>query len=184
MDKYGSNATPMAGAAGGADAMIGAVEAQLAEGALHLHFFMYLQTAFQFKTLEEIAAMLKQELLTGAAWKNFVSHVRCGAYPDPEKFEAERTAIEKACPAFATDQSLCRLDEDLWEATSTERVQHPWFDGDGSSRDAWLKDGEAWKARYGRRLQHIFSRMNHHIHPLNAETVSVMSLSRASRRIG
>lgn len=170
MDMFGSNGTPMGGAAGGADAMIGAVEAQLAEGALHLHFFTYLQMAFQFKTLEDIAAMLKQELLTGAAWKKFVSHVRCGAYPDPEKFEAERTEIEKAWPAYNKDQSLCRLDEDLWEATSTERVQHPWADSAGSSRDAWLKDGEAWVTRYSRRSQHCLSRMNHHIHPLNAET--------------
>jgi hypothetical protein len=32
MDTFGSNATPMGGAAGRADAMIGAVEAKMAEG--------------------------------------------------------------------------------------------------------------------------------------------------------
>ena len=41
MDAFGSNATPMGGAAGRADAMVGAVEAQKAEGVLHVHAFLY-----------------------------------------------------------------------------------------------------------------------------------------------
>ena len=40
MDSFGSNATPMGGSMGRADAMIGATEAQKAEGVLHLHFFV------------------------------------------------------------------------------------------------------------------------------------------------
>ena len=40
MDIYGSNATPMGGSMGRADAMIGAVESQTKEGVLHLHFFL------------------------------------------------------------------------------------------------------------------------------------------------
>ena len=39
MDIFGSNATPMGGSIGRADALVGAVEAQKAEGVLHLHFF-------------------------------------------------------------------------------------------------------------------------------------------------
>ena len=41
MDSFGSNATPMGGSMGRADAMIGATEAQKAEGVLHLHFFYF-----------------------------------------------------------------------------------------------------------------------------------------------
>jgi hypothetical protein len=70
----------------------------MAEGCLHLHFFLFLQMASQFHTFEDIAQLLRKELLTGQAWKNFVSHVRCGAYPDPEKFDAERANIEKNGP--------------------------------------------------------------------------------------
>ena len=40
MDIFGSNATPMGGSAGRADALVGAVEAQKAEGVLHLHMFL------------------------------------------------------------------------------------------------------------------------------------------------
>jgi hypothetical protein len=43
MDTFGSNATAMGGAAGRSDAMIGAVEAQKAEGVLHVHLFLYVQ---------------------------------------------------------------------------------------------------------------------------------------------
>ena len=37
MDSFGSDATAMGGAAGRSDAMVGAVEAQKAEGVLHVH---------------------------------------------------------------------------------------------------------------------------------------------------
>ena len=44
-------------------------------------------------------------------------------------------------------------------ATTLERV-----------RDTWANDGKTWRECYERRVQHTFSRMNHHIHPLNEAT--------------
>ena len=41
MDSYGSNATPMGGSAGRADAMVGAVESQSKEGVLHVHLLIF-----------------------------------------------------------------------------------------------------------------------------------------------
>ena len=43
VDTIGSNATPMGGAAGRADAMVAAVEPQAADGVLHVHLFMFVQ---------------------------------------------------------------------------------------------------------------------------------------------
>ena len=40
MDSFGSNATPLGGAAGRCDAMVAAVESQAADGVLHVHLFM------------------------------------------------------------------------------------------------------------------------------------------------
>ena len=60
MDYFGSNATPMGGSAGRGDAMIAAVEAQKAEGVLHIHAFVYFQTAAQFRTLLELGKQLQQ----------------------------------------------------------------------------------------------------------------------------
>ena len=64
MDAFGSNATPMGGSAGRADAAICAVEAQKAEGVLHLHAFIFFQSAHQFNTLHEIGNMLRHLLIT------------------------------------------------------------------------------------------------------------------------
>ena len=52
MDMFGSNAIALGGAAGRADAMIGAVEAQKAEGVLHVHLFLYIQMILQYATPE------------------------------------------------------------------------------------------------------------------------------------
>ena len=45
MDRFVSNATPMGGSIGRGDGMVGAVEAQKAEGVLHIHFFLFKRSA-------------------------------------------------------------------------------------------------------------------------------------------
>ena len=82
MDSFGSNATPMGGAAGRCDAMVAAVESQSADGVLHVHLFMYMQMAMQFMTLHQLAQQLREKMLTADALKQYVSHVRCASYPD------------------------------------------------------------------------------------------------------
>ena len=83
MDRFGSNATPMGGSAGRADAMVSAVEAQKAEGVLHIHLFIYFQCVCQFATMHELGEMLRDRLLSADAFKHYVSTVRCAAYPGP-----------------------------------------------------------------------------------------------------
>ena len=126
IDRFGSNATPMGGAAGRADAMVGAVEAQQAEGVLHLHLFLFLQGASQFATLQELAEMFAKRALDIDAVKAFHSYVRCAEAPDVAKMEAERDAIERTWPAFAEDQSLCRIPEELWTMGRHAPAEHPW----------------------------------------------------------
>ena len=151
MDSFGSNATPMGGAAGRGDGMVAAVEAQKSEGVLHIHAFIYFQNACQYATLHELGTMLREGFLSVEAFKQWNSYVRCASYPDLEKFQKERGHIENTWPAYAADQTLSRIPTFFW-----------------SSREA---TGLVWKAEYMKRLQHCMSRMNHHIHPLvNAET--------------
>ena len=90
MDGFGSNATPMGGAAGRCDAMIAAVESQSADGVLHVHLFLYMQMAMQFSTLHELARLLREKMLSAEALKHFVSHFRCASYPDVEAHREER----------------------------------------------------------------------------------------------
>ena len=164
MDIYGSNATPMGGSAGRADAMAGAIEAQKAEGVLHIHLFMFLQMAFQFHTLKEITEMFRQELLKPDAWKRYLDMVKRASYPDPAAFEKERDDIEKTWPAYVQDKSLSRPPDFLVRD----------FDANVADSNllssARLQEGATWKALYDARLQHVLSHMNHHIHPLNVES--------------
>ena len=67
MDRFGSCATATGGSLGRADALVGAVEAQKAEGVLHLHLFLFLQMCHQHRSLEAIGDMLRDELLSADA---------------------------------------------------------------------------------------------------------------------
>ena len=94
MDSYGSNATPMGGSAGRADAMVGAVESQSKEGVLHIHLFIFLQMATQFNTIHELGEMLRRKMLSVEALKMFISYVRCASYPDLELHQRHRGDVE------------------------------------------------------------------------------------------
>jgi hypothetical protein len=229
IDRFGSNATPTGGAAGRADAMVGAVEAQQAEGVLHLHLVLFLQGASQYATLQELAEMFAKRALDIDAVKAFHSYVRCAEAPDVAKMEAEQDVIERTWPAFAEDQSLCRIPEELWNMGRRAPAEHPWArPNDDAAReqlppaaasassndiphpvsfgannqpnsagvrstrasvatvfqsarsflatslervqDTWANDGKTWRECYERRVQHTFSRMDHHIYPLNEAT--------------
>ena len=93
MDVYGSNATPLAGSAGRSDAMVGAVEAQKAEGVLHLHLFLFLQMAMQLKTLKEIADMFRRGFLHVSDWKTYMDSTRIASYPNLEQVEHLRSSV-------------------------------------------------------------------------------------------
>ena len=106
MNMYGSNATPLGGSLGRADAAVAAVEAQKAEGVLHLHMFLFLQMAQQDSTLAQIAEQIRQGLLSATSFKHVLSAARCAEHPDIHLFEEEQASIERAWPAFAADTSL------------------------------------------------------------------------------
>ena len=72
MNIFGSNATPMGGSLGRADAVAGAIEAQKTEGVLHLHFFKWVQSASQHMTLHEIAENVRAGLLKVDACKAWI----------------------------------------------------------------------------------------------------------------
>ena len=59
---------------------------------------MYVQMLAQFASLQELADKLRDGIITSESWKEYVSYVRCAAYPDPEKAERDRNAVEKSWP--------------------------------------------------------------------------------------
>ena len=76
MDRFGSNVTPTGGSGGRTNALVRAVEAQKAEGVLHIDFFMWFQQICQHATLEEIGEMLRCEMISVEAMKQRESHRR------------------------------------------------------------------------------------------------------------
>ena len=152
------------GAAGRGDAMVGAVESQQADGVLHIHLFLFLQTVGQFSTLHGLSTLLRERLLSADAMKLFASYSRCASYPDVAAFEQQRERIEQAWPAYAEDPNLSRLPRFFWQGLQAS----------GAER------GE----QYCQRLQHALAHMNHHIHPLVASQLENAALwRRAGRRV-
>ena len=49
--------------------MVAAVEAQKAEGVLHIHAFVYFQMVCQFSTLLQLGKLLQEKLLSADAMK-------------------------------------------------------------------------------------------------------------------
>ena len=82
MDSFGSNAELMGGFAGRADAICGAVECQRVSGALHYHFWVFIQRLHQYCTLQEIAELIKNALVSVKDWKDFLANLCCEHYPD------------------------------------------------------------------------------------------------------
>ena len=161
MDRFGSNATPMGGSAGRGDAAVGAIEAQKAEGVLHMHAFIFLQAAHQFHTLHEIGDMLKKALITVNMLKAYISNVRRASYPDAARFQQERSNIESEWPEYKHELALCKPPQHMNKSYGLCPV-----DALPLNSDAWKAEGEQWKESYNMRLQYVMSRMNHHIHPI------------------
>ena len=46
----------------------------------------------------------------------------------------------------------------------------------------WSSEGNVWRTIYDNRLQHVLSRMNHHIHPLNIDTGERVPLASCCRK--
>ena len=176
MDFFGSNGTPMGGSMGRADAMIGAIEAQKAEGVLHIHMFLFLQIIHQHKNLSDIANMIKEKLISVDHFKVFIDRVRCASYPDVEKFHAERTSIEKAWPAYTEDHSLCQIPSFL--------NFRPDCNAFLVSSEEWKFEGKHWRNFYDMRHQHVMARMNHHIHPVIDEQTGERRILNACRTKG
>ena len=94
----------------------------------------------------ELAEKLRAKMLSAEALKQFVSHVRCAAYPDVDAHRRSRAQVEKAWPAYADDRSLSRVPQFFWNSSEAS--------------------GTEWLRQHNNRLQHALSHMNHHTHPL------------------
>ena len=135
--------------------------------------------AHQFLPLEEIATMIRDQLLPAAAVKQFCNHARRATYPDPEAFRKAQQDIENRWPAYADDTKLSRPPPYVWKARRANPPQHIL---NTDSIDTWLSEGAEWRQRYDSRLQHVLAHMNHHIHPVCDEDTGERQPLQSCRR--
>ena len=91
--------------------------------------------------------------------------MRRAAYPDLQKFEAERDGIEAAWPHYRGEKELCRPPR--FAFTSSEalsEIQASEIQALETAENA-VNDVAMWKRAYLDWFQYIASRKNHHIHP-------------------
>ena len=93
-DKFGSNMRPGGGVLGGIPALGGATEHQ-GYGAPHLHVELHIASAYQYDTLQEVAASLQKGRFTFAQWINYQEWLHAEDVLDPEVKNAMATGLEE-----------------------------------------------------------------------------------------
>ena len=89
--------------------MFGAVECQKVSGALHFHFWVYVQRLHQMKTLKEIATLLPAKLCNVETFKQFIGNLCREDYPDLASFTQQIHAVEQCWPTYnETDEKWLR----------------------------------------------------------------------------
>ena len=183
-DNLGSNAEIMGGIAGRADAIFGATECQKVSGALHLHFWLYVQRLHQFHSLKEIAEQLEQGLVAASELKDFLSNLCCEEYSPVYHCTEAMSTMEKQWPQFREDQEGDKSAVPMWGDCKLGRLPpFIWSDIGVNYGTAWnaeqTESGNSWETllvdarRYAShfdKVHYYFQiRSQHHIHPLAAD---------------
>ena len=183
MDYLGSDAELMGGFAGRTDAICGAVECQRVSGALHYHFWAFVQRLHQYCTLQEIAELIKKRAVTASDWKDFVANLCCEHYPDEKSASGELPEIEKEWPRFKEEgTTTCGAAPTTWGKDRMGR--HAPFlrqdkgdayedavgEGAQCKLEALRADAAEYKRKFNTSLQFNQLRVQHHIHPMDPHT--------------
>lgn len=192
-DRFGSNASPMGGILGRADAIGGVVEHQ-GQGTPHYHACVYVQRLHQHKTLQDIMDIIKKDLTQVNALKEFQSWACREEHFLLKMHDAEIEDIERDWPAYkaVADNKLCVLPAFLASDPSTSTwIQlvsssgagelsegAPSIDEQGLSapfearllREQASSDAVVWRKKYMKHVQYVFSRVQHHMHKINPAT--------------
>ena len=181
-DAFGSVAELMGGVVGCVEAMFGAVECQKTTGALHYHFFVFVQRLHQHASMKEIAEKLQGGLVAAQELKDFVAAISCESYTDLQRFQNERRMLEQNFPAYSEEAKGEK--QAVWGAYKLGRLPTFVYDDarvvpDKYSRSAqgtdaspvmahvddWV-EGAQYKQKFNAVFQYFQSRCQHHIHTL------------------
>ncbi len=176
-DMLGRNTKPMGGYAGLAEGMGFATEFQ-GDGTPHGHGFVCLVNAYQYGSLQDIADLIESNASKYSAedvlqrLTSFMEHLEREDHFDDELHQASLGALEKDFKRNndgpAANIFLSARTRSFYE---NARVPCGW-DSHGTVpldrlRDAVLAEAAHFKKQYLADVQFIFSRVQHHWHPLN-----------------
>ena len=189
-DRFGSNACPLGGILGRGDALAGVVEHQ-GQGTPHVHACVHVQRLHQFKTLQEISEVIKQDLSHIDTLKEYVSWACREEHFLKEQHDAEIEDIEREWPSYKkiSSNKMCVLPAFL----ASDRCPSLWHPsasgscvGGGAAlarpTDNALHDAAKWRKRFSKHVQFIFSRVQHHMHKVDPKTLRRVPLSACKKR--
>ena len=109
-------------------------------------------------TMMDIARMIREELLSVEALKQYTDWVCNQAYPDASRQAAEAEELERQWPAFRGDRRLGRPPAFIWDDAG------PCLNGVGTCLATRRAEGAQWLARYDDAAQYIMQHVQHHVH--------------------
>lgn len=105
-DVFGNSSEFMGGACHRTSAAVGMTEAQKITGMVHLHAFVFGERAHQFKTMDELAALLESNMLDAKHLWEYHEEVANTAYPSMQGHEQLLEAHVKSHPVHEQHQDL------------------------------------------------------------------------------
>ena len=176
-DLWGRNSKPMGGYAGLSEAMGFANELQ-GDGTIHGHGFVTLANAYQYGSLQDIANLIEnnfndltpEEVLSRLT--SFMEHLERQDHINDDQHQSSLEALEKGFKQNNDgDSKNIFLSARPRSFYDTPGVPSPWDqDKDAADQelcDAVARDAAVFKETYEADVQFIFSRVQHHWHPVN-----------------
>ena len=139
----------------------------------HLHANVYLATMYQYLSLNEIADLMRNnivQLQDVTTWQDWVC---CEDYHDLAAHESKLPELEKHWSNHNSDEAATTLSSHpayLWKIAAPSLWENENNSLDVATLIANAEDGKKFKAAYMKDADFVFSRVHHHWHALNAKT--------------
>ena len=162
---------PMGGVSALCEALGGLIEYQGNDNP-HWHGNMHLVSAYQHKTLREIAELIKEKVLSIQDFTDYYTALHQEDHCDQDKHFQMEPELEKRWSEHnkgPDGDRLCQLPAYMF----TDNSDSLWSSGaalssdDVSRKELALQDGEKYLKTYLADVQHVFSHCHHHWHPVD-----------------
>jgi len=174
-NKFGHNMMPMGGLLALAQGSGGCVEYQRNSNP-HFHGNVHIASAYQHKTLQEIAGMIEDALLSLESITAYQSWMCREEHFDQEAHYEHIDALEqhwKENNKARENDGLCQLPTYIRDDGQSSL----WSSSEPLTMPEALEDAANFTRSYFKDAQYVFSRCHHHWHPVNPRTHQRMPIA-------